>query len=126
MAAVLRHGGNSYPARNRRVAQDSMERVDNSSVNEAAAWIAVGDVIAADEVVRRGGIIRVGWILIEDILAAERKPKIVEPQERRLSIHSFVGRDVTLRAGKIPRRIVVAFLKILAQRNIPQGCPLVL
>src|SRR5271163_811104 len=58
-----------YPALKRRVAhtwKELMEGVDGSHVDEAAPWITVADIVAADEVIRRGRIVRVGRVLVEN------------------------------------------------------------
>src|SRR6185312_16733355 len=88
----------------------SVQSVRDSSVDEPAARITVGDVVSPDEVVGRGRIVRVGRIAIQDVLRAQRELERMQTRIGCLHIEGIVRADLTENSGDRRGAIMVSLL----------------
>src|ERR1700722_5064083 len=95
-----------------RSGSSSAYRVRHARVDEPAERIAVADIVAADEVVRRGRVVRVRRIPVEKVLGADSELERLHSRVEQLPVDGLVGRYEPRRQGDAGGRIVVALLVV--------------
>src|SRR5690348_5499786 len=97
----------------------SLISIGDGSVHESSTRIGVGDVIPADEVVRRTGVVGVGRISIEEIGDTQSELERLQSLVEHLAIDGLIVADVPGDLGHAGGYIVVAVLVVVGERSSP-------